>query len=160
METNARSKWSKSSPMTKIRGESAKMSARAKTKSISPRSASAGDKALGEKIRARRILAKMSQAELGDHVGVSFQQVQKYEKGVNKVGAIRLSEIADALGESVGYFQDEGHVSKAGLEMQVLMTDRINLRICRALSAIENQAMRYQFVRLIESVSGIAEEEA
>ena len=48
------------------------------------------DNALGEKIRARRILAKMSQAELGDHVGVSFQQVQKYERGVNRVGASRL----------------------------------------------------------------------
>jgi transcriptional regulator with XRE-family HTH domain len=74
---------------------------RPKTKPINPRSASVGDKALGEKIRARRILARMSQAELGDHVGVSFQQVQKYEKGVNKVGAVRLAEIAAALGESV-----------------------------------------------------------
>jgi transcriptional regulator with XRE-family HTH domain len=133
---------------------------KAKTKPVSPRSASAGDKALGEKIRARRILAKMSQADLGDQVGVSFQQVQKYEKGVNKVGAVRLTEIATALGESVGYSQDEGHVSKAGLEMQELMTDRLNLRICRALSAIENQAMRYQIVRLVESISGIAEDEA
>jgi transcriptional regulator with XRE-family HTH domain len=132
----------------------------AKTKPANPRSASAGDKALGEKIRARRILAEMSQADLGDHIGVSFQQVQKYEKGVNKVGAVRLAEIASALGESVGYFQDEGRVSKAGQAMQELMTDRLNLRICRALSAIENQAMRYQFVRLVESVSGIAEEEA
>jgi transcriptional regulator with XRE-family HTH domain len=136
------------------------MAAKTKTQPTSPRSASAGDKALGEKIRARRLLAKMSQADLGDHVGVSFQQVQKYEKGVNKVGAVRLSEIADALGESVGYLQDEGHVSKAGLEMQEFMTDRLNLRICRALSAITNQAMRHQIVRLVESVSGIADEEA
>jgi transcriptional regulator with XRE-family HTH domain len=133
---------------------------RPKTKPINPRSASVGDKALGEKVRARRIMAKMSQAELGEHVGVSFQQVQKYEKGVNKVGAVRLAEIAAALGESVGYFQEEGRVSKAGVEMQELMTDRLNLRICRALAAIENQAMRHQFVRLVESVSGIADEDA
>jgi transcriptional regulator with XRE-family HTH domain len=133
---------------------------RAKTKPVNPRSASAGDKALGEKIRARRILAKMSQAELGGQLGVSFQQVQKYEKGSNKVGAVRLTEIATALGESVGYFQDEGHVSKAGMEMQQLMTDRLNLRICRALAAIEEQAMRHQIVRLVESISGIAEDEA
>ena len=132
---------------------------RVKTQAANPRSASAGDKALGEKIRARRILAKMSQGELGDHLGVSFQQVQKYEKGVNKVGAVRLAEIAGALDEGVGYFQNEGHVSKAGQEMQELMTDRLNLRICRALSAIEDQAMRYQFVRLVEAVSGIREEE-
>src|ERR1700755_3086992 len=129
-------------------------------KKTNPRSTNASDKALGEKIRARRILAKMSQAELGDHVGVSFQQVQKYEKGTNKVSAVRLTEIAAALGESVGYFQEEGRVSKAGVEMQELMTDRLNLRICRALAAIENQTMRHQFVRLVESVSGIADEDA
>ena len=128
-------------------------------KTTNPRSANAGDKKLGEKIRARRLLAKMSQSELGDHLGVSFQQVQKYERGVNKVGAVRLAEIAAALGESVGYFQDEGRVSKAGMEMQELMTDRLNLRICRALSAIHNQAMRHQFVRLVESVSGIADDD-
>jgi len=131
---------------------------RAKTKAANPRSASAGDKALGERIRTRRILAKMSQGELGDHLGVSFQQVQKYEKGVNKVGDVRLAEIAGALGESVGYFQSDAAVSKAGQEMQELMTDRLNLRICRALSGIEDQAMRYQFVRLVEAVSGIREE--
>ena len=134
--------------------------ARTNTKPVNPRSASAGDKTLGEKIRARRILAKMSQTELGEKLGVSFQQVQKYEKGVNKVGAVRLAEIAGALGESVGYFQNEGHVSKVGLEMQELMTDRLNLRICRALAAIENQAMRYQIVRLVESVGGIDGDEA
>src|ERR1700750_2101220 len=103
-------------------------------KTTNPRSANAGDKKLGEKIRARRLLAKMSQSELGDHLGVSFQQVQKYERGVNKVGAVRLADIAAALGESVGYFQEEGRVSKAGVEMQELMTDRLNLRICRALA--------------------------
>jgi DNA-binding XRE family transcriptional regulator len=109
----------------------------AKTKTRTPRASGPGDTALGEKIRTRRVAAGISQDELGNALGVSFQQVQKYEKGVS-------------------YFQTDGQaVSKGGRELQKLMTDPLNLRICRALSAIEDQAMRFQFVRLLESVSGI-----
>ena len=128
----------------------------AKTKTRTPRASGPGDTALGEKIRTRRVAAGISQDELGNALGVSFQQVQKYEKGVNRVSAVRLQQITDALGESVSYFQTDGQaVSKGGRELQKLMTDPLNLRICRALSAIEDQAMRFQFVRLLESVSGI-----
>jgi transcriptional regulator with XRE-family HTH domain len=128
----------------------------AKTKTRTPRACGPADKALGEKIRTRRVAAGMSQDTLGHALGVTFQQIQKYEKGVNRVSAVRLEQIAGALDESVSYFQNDGAVvSKAGREMQSLMTDPLNQRICRALSAIENQAMRHQFVRLLESVSGI-----
>jgi transcriptional regulator with XRE-family HTH domain len=126
------------------------------TKNFQQRASGPGDKKLGEKIRTRRVVAGMSQAELGKALGITFQQIQKYEKGVNRVSAVRLEQIAKALSESISYFQTDGHgVSKAGQELQTLMTDPINLRICRALSAIEDQAMRFQFVRLVESVSGI-----
>jgi transcriptional regulator with XRE-family HTH domain len=101
----------------------------------------------------------MSQSELGEALGVTFQQIQKYEKGANRVSAVRLEQIAKALNESISYFQADGHsVSKAGQELQTLMTDPINLRMCRALSGLDNQAMRYQFVRLVESISGITVE--
>ena len=126
------------------------------TKKLQQRASGPGDKKLGEKIRTRRVVAGMSQDELGKALGVSFQQIQKYEKGVNRVSAVRLEQIAGALDESISYFQTDGHaVSRAGQELQTLMADPINLRICRALSAIEDQAMRFQFVRLVESVSGI-----
>jgi transcriptional regulator with XRE-family HTH domain len=128
----------------------------AKTKTRTPRASGPADRDLGEKIRTRRVASGMSQDELGHALGVSFQQIQKYEKGVNRVSAVRLEQIAGALGESVSYFQSDGHaVSKGGRELQALMTDPLNLRICRALAAIEDQAMRFQFVRLLESVSGI-----
>jgi transcriptional regulator with XRE-family HTH domain len=127
-----------------------------KAKTPTPRASGAADKSLGEKIRTRRVAAGISQEELGKALGVSFQQIQKYEKGVNRVSAVRLSQIAAALDESMSYFQTDGQaVSKAGGELQTLMTDPLNLRICRALTAIDNKAMRYQFVRLVESVSGI-----
>jgi transcriptional regulator with XRE-family HTH domain len=129
-----------------------------KTKTRTPRASGPGDTALGEKIRTRRVAAGMSQSDLGAALGVTFQQVQKYEKGTNRVSAVRLEQIALAFGESMSYFQSDGlAVSKAGREMQTLMTDPVNIRMCRALSAIEDQAMRFQFVRLVESVSGIGE---
>lgn len=126
------------------------------TKKLQQRASGPADKKLGEKIRTRRVVAGMSQDELGKALGVTFQQIQKYETGVNQVSAVRLEQIAGALDESISYFQTDGHaVSRAGQELQTLMADPINLRICRALSALDNQAMRHQFVRLVESGSGI-----
>ena len=128
---------------------------KAKRSTQNQRSTTSADKSLGEKIRTRRLQAEMSQADLGDALGVSFQQVQKYEKGVNRVSAARLSEIAAALGEGIGYFTGESAISKAGREVQALMTDPLNLRACRALSAISDQEQRFKWVRLMEAVSGI-----
>jgi hypothetical protein len=79
-------------------------------------------------------------------------------RGVKEIPA-RARRLKPGLVErctSPQHFQGDDHaVSKAGQELQTLMTDPINLRICRALTAIEDQAMRFQFVRLVESVSGI-----
>ena len=129
------------------------------TKKSQPRASGPADAKLGEKIRIRRTAARMSQSALGDALGVTFQQIQKYEKGINRVSAVRLEQIATALEESISYFQTDGHtVSKAGQELQTLMTDPINLRMCRALSGLDNETMRYQFVRLVESIGGITTE--
>ena len=126
------------------------------TKKLDPRASGAADVKLGEKIRIRRTAAGISQTDLGDALGVTFQQIQKYEKGANRVSAVRLEQIATALNESISYFQTDGHtVSKAGQELQTLMTDPLNLRMCRALAALDNQTMRHQLVRLVESISGI-----
>ena len=70
---------------------------RSAAKKMKQRSAGKPDIELGKRIRLRRVEQKISQAELGDKLGVSFQQVQKYEKGVNRVGAARLQAIATAL---------------------------------------------------------------
>ncbi|WP_208441719.1 helix-turn-helix domain-containing protein [Bartonella raoultii] len=59
---------------------------------------------VGKKIRFRRKMLKMSQKALGHAVGVSFQQIQKYEKGLNRVGAGRLKEIADILNVPIAFF--------------------------------------------------------
>jgi transcriptional regulator with XRE-family HTH domain len=64
------------------------------------------DAHVGHQIRARRELMDMSQGKLGELLGLTFQQVQKYEKGVNRIGAGRLFEIARILGVGVLYFYD------------------------------------------------------
>src|SRR3984957_12422090 len=68
------------------------------------RSATAVDTHIGQKIRARRNLLGLSQTELADAAGITFQQVQKYEKGANRVGAGRLQQFSEALGVPPSYF--------------------------------------------------------
>ncbi|WP_317994075.1 helix-turn-helix domain-containing protein [Bartonella gliris] len=62
------------------------------------------DISVGKKIRLKRKMMGMSQKQLGHHLGVTFQQIQKYEKGLNRVGAGRLQEIADILDVPISFF--------------------------------------------------------
>ncbi len=61
------------------------------------------DRHVGSRVRMRRMLIGMSQEKLGQTLGVTFQQVQKYEKGTNRIGASRLQHIANVLGVSVDF---------------------------------------------------------
>ncbi|WP_246737563.1 helix-turn-helix domain-containing protein [Nordella sp. HKS 07] len=65
------------------------------------------DRHVGNRVRMRRLLVGMSQEKLGELLGITFQQVQKYEKGSNRVSASRLYQISRVLGVSVQYFYDE-----------------------------------------------------
>ena len=62
------------------------------------------DKHIGSRVRTRRIMLGMSQEKLADALGLTFQQVQKYEKGVNRIGASRLLQIAGILDVSIEFF--------------------------------------------------------
>lgn len=65
------------------------------------------DAHVGHRVRLRRMLIGMSQERLGELLGLTFQQVQKYEKGVNRIGAGRLYEVAGILGVPINFFYDE-----------------------------------------------------
>jgi DNA-binding XRE family transcriptional regulator len=81
---------------------------KAKRKSASPRSATAIDVYIGARMRERRVALSMSQADLGKVLGVTFQQIQKYEKGVNRISAARLFDICKALNVSLSsMFEDD-----------------------------------------------------
>ena len=77
------------------------------------RSATTTDVLIGQRVRARRMEMHLSQEELGDQLGVSFQQIQKYEKGVNRVGAARLQQLATALDTDMAYFMEDAVTGRA-----------------------------------------------
>src|SRR5947209_16365735 len=72
------------------------------TKSPSP-----VDRHVGSRVRMRRMLIGMSQEKLGEALGITFQQIQKYEKGTNRIGASRLHAMAGVLGVPVQFFYDD-----------------------------------------------------
>src|ERR1700687_538572 len=90
------------------------------------RSASSSDSDIGQRIRARRLELGLSQTELADQIGVTFQQVQKYEKGANRVGGGRLGQIAEALSVPPSYFfasEDGRNGSEDKTEMFQLLSN-------------------------------------
>src|SRR5450759_3848076 len=127
-------------------------------KKMKQRSAGKPDIELGKRIRLRRVEQHISQADLGDKLGGSFQQVQKYEKGVNRVGAARLQQIATALDVPVTFFYDDDGLGKRAsdgkreVESLLFLDSSFSLRLLRAYSAVPQHVQR-QFVSLIESIA-------
>src|SRR3981081_1498528 len=120
-------------------------------KRMKQRSAGKPDIELGKRIRLRRVEQRISQAELGDKLGVSFQQVQKYEKGVNRVGAARLQQIANALDGPATFFY---YADKAReVESLLFLDSAFSLRLLRAYSKIKDQTVQRQLVSLMESIA-------
>jgi transcriptional regulator with XRE-family HTH domain len=72
-----------------------------------PRRPNPIDVHVGSRVRFRRMLLGMSQEKLGEKLGLTFQQIQKYEKGINRIGASRLFDLAQVLGVPVQFFYEE-----------------------------------------------------
>src|SRR5260370_2155699 len=121
-------------------------------KRMKQRSAGKPDIELGKKIRLRRVEQRISQSDLGEKLGVSFQQVQKYEKGVNRVGASRLQQIATALDVPVTFFYDSDGKTKE-IESLLVLDSAFSLRLLRAYSKIKDQIVQRQLVSLMESIA-------
>lgn len=122
------------------------------------RSAGKPDVEFGKRIRLRRVEQHISQSELADKLGVSFQQVQKYEKGANRVGASRLQQIATALDVPVTFFYDDDGLGKRAsggrreVESLLFIDSAFSLRLLRAYSKVPQPVQR-QIVSLIESIA-------
>ena len=99
----------------------------------------------------------MSQQELAVHLAVSFQQVQKYEKGVNRVGAARLAKIAAALGVPVSFFYDSSgnNAKQTEVESLLFMDANFSVRLLRAYRAIKDVGLRRRFVALAKVLAGV-----
>jgi transcriptional regulator with XRE-family HTH domain len=128
------------------------------TKKRRPNSA---DGQVGESIRAHRLAAGMSQAQLGKRLGVSFQQVQKYEKGTNRVGAGRLPQIAAIFGVPIGaLFNDTIDATPgkgtAGAVPVGLVADAATIKLLTAFSQIVDRSVRSQLSGLVERIANSA----
>ena len=113
------------------------------------------DVEVGQRIRIQRLAAGLSQSELAERIGVTFQQVQKYEKGMNRVGAGRLTHIARVLNVPVGSFFD-GREEIQQVELQgfdsplAAMAQPYAYRLLRAYANISDPDLREIIVDFVE----------
>ena len=115
------------------------------------------DALVGQNIRILRLQRGLSQTALGEQMGVTFQQVQKYERGANRVGAARLSQIAHALNVPLtNLFDGRPAAARSDTELSVgaLLAHPHALRLLQAFDGIADQRRRMAILRLIESVGG------
>ena len=125
------------------------------------------DKHVGSRVRMRRMMLAMSQEKLGDALGLTFQQVQKYEKGTNRIGASRLQQIAHILHVPVEFFfegaPDLQAPSPAGKDLpsptyvsDFLATSE-GLSLTKAFTRIKEPKLRRRIVDLVEEIAGKGE---
>lgn len=127
------------------------------------------DVQVGNRVRLRRMLIGMSQEKLGELLGLTFQQVQKYEKGVNRIGAGRLFQVAHILGVPIDYFYEgvsggsegaPGFAEPGGASPPVMefLSSGEGLQLSLAFMKIRDPKVRKRVLDLVKSLS--AEEEA
>jgi transcriptional regulator with XRE-family HTH domain len=118
------------------------------------------DKHVGSRIRMRRLMLRMSQGKLADALGLTFQQVQKYEKGTNRVGASRLQHISQILQvppeflfeDAPGQHKADGKIPPASYVSEFLSTSD-GLALVRAFTRLPNPKLRRSVVALIEEIA-------
>jgi transcriptional regulator with XRE-family HTH domain len=121
------------------------------------------DKYVGSRVRMRRIMLGMSQEKLGEALGLTFQQVQKYEKGTNRVGASRLQQIAEILQVPVSFLFDGGPSGIVGGEnfgegaspayISDFLATSEGLALTRAFTRIPDSKLRRSIVELVEQIA-------
>jgi transcriptional regulator with XRE-family HTH domain len=122
---------------------------------MSSKKASPVDAEVGVRIRFYRLNAGMSQTQLGEKIGVTFQQVQKYENGSNRVGAGRLTQIAHAVGVPVtAFFEAGGDAAEQNGHPSVteLLSHPSAIRMLQAYSSIPDSGTQFAIVRLMEAL--------
>jgi transcriptional regulator with XRE-family HTH domain len=114
------------------------------------------DVLVGRNVRLYRLHAKMSQTELGERIGVTFQQVQKYERGTNRVGASRLTQIATALNMPItAFFEGIKHsptTEQENLPLD-LIADAQALKLAQAFAGISDADLRRTIVQFVKQIA-------
>ena len=122
------------------------------------------DVVVGTRVRVRRKALGLSQGKLGEELGITFQQIQKYEKGTNRIGASRLLAIASALGVPVSYFfPDPGQGGDAATvpdELNELMGAPGAVELLRDYVQIQDSAVRRSINTLTRELAKSAQQAA
>ena len=121
------------------------------------------DKHVGSRVRMRRLILGMSQEKLGDAIGLTFQQVQKYEKGTNRMGSSRLVQIANVLKVPVTFFFEgtpgqsklDGKAPSPAYVSNFLATSD-GLALTKAFMRIKDAKLRRSIVKTVEVIAGNA----
>ena len=124
------------------------------------------DRSLGHRVRSRRLELGLSQGALGERIGVSFQQIQKYENGANRISARRLGQIAQALQTSIAYLYEGWAVPTAsprfGLAEDPAGPDSISAEEGRALNSaffrIRDPKVRKSIIDLVDQLANSSRE--
>ena len=124
------------------------------------------DTHVGNRVRMRRMMLGMSQTNLASAVGVTFQQVQKYEKGTNRVSASRLQQMSRVLQVAIPFFfeglpgtpgRSKGkHDEPYGSDILQLFTTSDGLNLARAYMQIKDRKLRLPILHLVEELAGPA----
>ena len=119
---------------------------------------------VGSRVRLRRLMVGMSQEALADRLGVTFQQVQKYEKGTNRISASRLQAIAEVFRVPPGFFfqEDDGQASATGIaqtgDVSTFVSSKEGLDLNRAFLKIGDTRVRRSIIALATALSAAAEQ--
>ena len=123
------------------------------------------DRHVGARVRMRRMMLSMSQGKLGDALGLTFQQVQKYEKGANRIGASRLQHIASILQVPVPFFFEgapnvPGYHAPPGMAespspayVSEFLSTSDGLSLTKSFMRIKNAKLRRRIVDLVEQIA-------
>lgn len=135
----------------------------------SARRANPIDAHVGGRVRLRRMLLGMSQEKLAEKLGLTFQQVQTYEKGINRIGASRLFELSQLLGVGVDFFYEDapvgdgsgntvpGFAEQTGENYIVdFLNSREGLELNRAFTRIQDPKVRRSIIELVRSLANEA----
>ena len=117
------------------------------------------DRHVSARVRMRRIIVGMSQEKLGEALGITFQQIHKYERGTDRIGASRLQQIAKTLGVSIEFFFEglprarwRDTVTSDGNEAEFLSTPE-GVRLMQAFMRVTNPKIRRQCIKLVKSIA-------
>jgi transcriptional regulator with XRE-family HTH domain len=131
-----------------------------KTKLTSAKRPNSTDAYVGSRVRMRRKMIGLSQEKLGEQLGITFQQVQKYEKGANRIGASRLQTISQVLEVPIGYFFPAEPAAAGGMGESAqsdyvsdFMMSSEGIELNRAFAQIKDPKLRRKVIDLVRTMA-------